>query len=83
MIGLAAYIGALVYGRMTKHFTRRILVVLLVAALATTLLSALITRQFGMVEIILAAVFQFVLLAVIFAIGVPLGRWLDRKKDAE
>lgn len=83
MIGIAAYVGAFAFGRMAKGFTKRAWLLIFAVAVATTLLSALITPKPGYVIILVEAVLQFLLLALLFALGIGLGRWLDRNKNVD
>ena len=82
MIGIAALVFAFAYGRMSKSFGLRPFAILAVIALLLTYLSALLLSAPIDSRLLLAALLQFALTAVLFMLGVLLGRWLDREKDS-
>ncbi len=81
MLGIAVYVATLAYGRVSKSFGWQGWVILLVVAFITTLLSAAMVNIVDSNQIAVATLLQFAVLAVLYCLGVGLGRWLDRNKD--
>ncbi|MBA14738.1 MAG: hypothetical protein CMN73_00065 [Sphingomonas sp.] len=81
MLGIAVYAAILAYGRVSRSFGWQNWVILLVVAFVTTLLSAGMMNITDSNQIAVVTLLQFAILAVLYCLGVGLGRWLDRNKD--
>jgi hypothetical protein len=87
MLGIAVYIAVFAYGRVKKEFSYSTCIILLVVAIVDVLWSFLFARTFlewtaAIETLILAVLFEILVLVALFALGMGLGRWLDRRKDA-
>ncbi|MFA6116794.1 MAG: hypothetical protein WC729_22540 [Sphingomonas sp.] len=67
---------------MSKSFSLRSVAILAVIALSLTYVSALLLHAPPDMRLLVAAGAQFVFQLILFALGVLLGKWLDRDKDA-
>ena len=84
MLGIAVYAGVIAYGRVSKSFGAMPWIILLALAVATSTLSlAIMGTPLGVAPIALTSAIEFAILAVLYVLGVLLGRWLDRDKDVE
>ena len=82
MLGVALLVFTFAYGRMSKSFSLRSFAILAVTALLSTYLTALLLHVAFDTRLLIAGGAQFVFQLIVFVLGLLLGKWLDRDKDA-
>ncbi len=72
MLGIAVYIAILAYGRVSKSFGWQNWIILLVGAFVSILVSAAMFNIADSNQIAIVTLFQFVIFAVLYGLGVGL-----------
>jgi hypothetical protein len=83
MLGLVVYAAMLAYGRISKSFGPIPWLIAAALALATTMMSANMLNIAFDTRLILPVLLQFAILAVLYAAGAGVGRYLDRNKNLD